>query len=117
MPDSIARPGAGRVLKQPTTRFTYVTGLQPQNTPAKAGSFTPKYGCFDREPYPEKLQQTVGLGLDATTFRVVPITEPVDYPFKKDCQYARTELGASDKRCADCLWSAARNPDGLADPS
>lgn len=105
MPDSIARPGAGRVLKQAASAFTYVPA-----TPVR------KYGCYDREPFPEQLQQTVGLGLDATTFRVVPVTVPVDYPFKKDCQYAKTELGAADKRCDGCHWSAARNPEGLSDP-
>lgn len=98
----VARPGAGKPAR-------------PKWTPGSLTHYH-RYGCFDREPYPDFIEETVGQKVDPETWKVIPDTKYVEYPFAKDCQYAKTKLGAADKSCTDCIWNATNNPEGLADP-
>jgi hypothetical protein len=63
------------------------------------------YGCKNRPPFPSLVATpstyTISVSghiLDAKA------QELRQFPFARDCQYTKTDLGQADKGCTDCTW-------------
>jgi len=67
------------------------------------------YGCKNRAPFPSLIPIPAVYHLNVSGHRVLAEADEMrPYPFARDCQYTKTDLGQADKGCNDCTWRIER---------